>query len=35
MTMIKNVLYALGIIASSIITGCLFILAVQVLFSAF
>lgn len=33
--MIKNVLYALGIIASSVITGCLFIITVRVLFSAF
>lgn len=33
--MINNILYALGIIASSIITGCAFIIAVRVLFSAF
>lgn len=33
--MIKNVLYALGIIASSIIAGCLFIITVRVLFSVF
>lgn len=35
MTTIKNVLYALGIIASSIVTGCLFIITVRVLFSVF
>lgn len=33
--MINNILYALGIIASSIITGCLFIITVRVLFSVF
>ena len=33
--MISNILYALGIIASSVITGCLFIITVRVLFSAF
>lgn len=33
--MISNILYALGIIAGSVITGCLFIITVRVLFSVF
>lgn len=33
--MISNVLYALGIVAGSVITGCLFIITVRVLFSVF
>lgn len=31
----SNILYALGIIAGSVITGCLFIITVRVLFSVF
>lgn len=33
--MLKNALYALGIIAGSVITGYLFIVIVRVLFSVF